>query len=223
MTVATPRIKCDAPAYDFGTVADQNKITHEFIIWNRGDTALTITKVRACCGMKASMDDMEIAPNTSSVCRVVFDLSRRSREQNKKIYLASNDPKQPYLALSLTGIHIRSSGISPKGGRDFSQNSNKATIQAIPESIVGLSKQKEELQRQVLLTGRNGEAFDVISAELVNVDGIVDFAQLCPDRWRCNLFILSASIKPRAVLQVITSSKSQPEIMIPLEVRVITP
>ncbi len=218
MVVAAPRIECDAPVYDFGTVTDQNKITHEFAIWNRGGTPLTITKVRACCGMKASMDCMEIAPGSNSICRAVFDLSRRNGEQNKRIYLASNDPKQPYLSLSLTGTHLRSSGIQPKRGIGIFQDSNTEEIQAIPENIVVLFKQEGELHRQVMLTGRNGEAFDVISAEIANADGSVEFSRLRPDRWKCSLSILPASIKPTAVLRVITSSKDQPEIMVPLKI-----
>ncbi len=219
LAVATPRIECDSPVYDFGTVTDQNKITHEFTIWNRGDTMLTITKVRACCGMKASMGCMEIAPSTNSVCRAVFDLSRRSGEQNKRIYLASDDPKQPYLALSLTGTHLRPSGIPPKRGAA----SNKTGIQAVPESITILSGQKEELQRQVMLTGRDGEVFDVISAELVNVDGTVEFSQLRPDRWKCSLSVFPVSINPNATLQIITSCATQPEINILLNVKALNP
>jgi hypothetical protein len=215
MAVATPRIECDSSVYDFGTVTDQNKLTHEFVIWNRGNTPLTITKVRACCGMKASMDCMEIAPSTSSVCRAVFDLSRRSGDQNKKIYLASDDPKRPYFALSLTGTHIRPSGIPPKKGI----TPNKTGIQAVPESIIVLSGQKEELQRQVMLTDRNGGSFDILSAELVNADGTVEFSRLRPDRWKCSLSILSASINPSAALKITISSKDQLEVNIPISVR----
>jgi hypothetical protein len=40
LAVAAPRIACDAPEYDFGTVSDQNTITREFTIWNRGDSDL---------------------------------------------------------------------------------------------------------------------------------------------------------------------------------------
>ncbi len=215
LAVATPRIECDVPVYDFGTVTDQNKITHEFAIWNRGDTALTITKVRACCGMKASMDCMEIAPSTNSVCRAVFDLSRRSGEQNKKIYLASDDPKRPYFALSLTGTHIRPSGIPLKRGAA----ANKTGVQVVPKSILILSGQKGELQRQVMLTGRAGEAFEIISAELLNVDGTVEFTQLRPDRWKCSLSVFPVSIKPNATLRIITSCAAQPEINILLTLR----
>jgi hypothetical protein len=215
LSVAAPRIECETPIYDFGTVTNQSKIVHEFTIWNRGDSPLTITKVRACCGMEASMDAMELAPNTSSVCRAVFDLSRRGGEQNKKIYLASNDPKQPYLALSLTGTHIRPSGILPKKAAD----SNKTPIQTIPESIIVLSGQEEPLQRQVMLTDRDGTSFDILSAKLLNASGTVDFLQLRPDRWRCDLSILPASTKSNAVLRIITSNKNQPEINVPLVIR----
>ena len=213
---AAPRIACDSPVYDFGTVTNGMKIIHEFTIWNRGSSPLTITKVRACCGMKASMDCMEIAPNSNSVCRAVFDLSRRSGEQDKKIYLASDDPKTPYFSLALKGT---CPSRSPKKARKVSPDSEKAKVRAIPEKIVVLSSQEEALQRQVMLTANNGAAFEVLSVELVNAEGKVEVTRIRPDRWRCSLSILPAGIKPGASLRVVTSCEDEPQLEIPLEVK----
>ena len=113
LAIAAPRIECDESVYDFGTVSDQTTITHEFTIWNRGDTVLNITKVRACCGMKASIDSMTIAPGTNAVCRAVFNLANRNGEQNKSVYLACDDPQTPYLGLKLTGTCRGAIDISP--------------------------------------------------------------------------------------------------------------
>ena len=35
--LSAPRIVCDAPKYDFGTLIGSEKITHEFVLWNRGE------------------------------------------------------------------------------------------------------------------------------------------------------------------------------------------
>jgi hypothetical protein len=200
---AAPRIACDSPVYDFGTVTNGIKISHEFTIWNRGNSPLTITKVRACCGMTASMDSMEIAPYSNAVCRAVFDLAHRSGEQDKKIYLASDDPQNPYFCLTLK----------------VSSDADKAKIRAVPERIVFLSGQEKPLQRQVMLTANDGKPFEVLSAELVNADGEVEFHSVRPDRWRCSLSIRSAGIKPGACLRIVTSSADAPQLEFPLEVK----
>ena len=213
---AAPRIACDFPAYDFGTVTNGCKISHEFTVWTRGSSPLAITRVRACCGLKASMDSLEIAPRSNSTCRVVFDLSHRSGEQSKKIYLASNDPRQPYFKLEMKGT---CPSRSSKTLQQVYQGSEKPMIYAIPGRVVVLSRQKGECQRQVMLTGNNGMEFEILSAKLVNAEGAVEFSRVCPDKWRCNLSILLAGIKPDASLRVVTSCKDEPQVEIPLEVK----
>jgi hypothetical protein len=213
---AAPRIACDSPVCDFGTVTNGMKITHEFMIWNRGNSPLTITKVRACCGMKASMDDMEIAPNSNSVCRAVFDLARRNGAQDKKIYLASDDPQAPYFSLALKGT---CPSRPPQAVQKVSPDADQAKIRAIPEKIIVLSSQEEALQRQVMLTGNNGAVFEVLSVELVNAEGTVKVTQIRPDRWRCSLSILPAGIKPGASLRVVASYEDGPQLEITLEVK----
>lgn len=59
---AAPRIACDSPKYDFGTVIGQEKITREFVLWNRGDSLLKIPKIKDCCGVKSTITPMVIPP-----------------------------------------------------------------------------------------------------------------------------------------------------------------
>ena len=110
---AAPRVECDEATFDFGTLIGQDELIHEFTVWNRGDSELKIQKVRACCGMKASMDSMTIAPGSNATCHVVFDLSTRRGEQNKQVWLATNDPEHPYLDLRLVGTHKAAVDVQP--------------------------------------------------------------------------------------------------------------
>lgn len=61
---ASPRIACDAPKYDFETVIGEDKITREFVLQNRGDSTLKITKIKDCCGVKSTITPMEILPGS---------------------------------------------------------------------------------------------------------------------------------------------------------------
>jgi len=293
---ASPRIACDVTTYDFGTVSDQNTITHEFTIWNRGDTDLTISKVRACCGMKAFMDSMMIAPGTSAICRTVFNLSNRRGEQNKLIYLACDDPKQPYLILKLVGTCQRAIEIIPStvqfgsliagqekvieltatnllqeavaidsvsssvrgvnaeivqsgerswkikvtampqadpGGMkgtvqlNFSSGTERipvygqveSVITAIPDQITLTAGSTSSVQRLVMLKSTDGQPFEILFVNMLNIEGTVDVRQISDDSWQCSLSIILSSLKPGAHLQVTTSCSSQPEIQIPLAVR----
>ncbi|MCU0858001.1 MAG: DUF1573 domain-containing protein [Pontiellaceae bacterium] len=101
------------------------------MIWNRGDTVLEISRVRACCGMKASMDSMRLEPGSNSICHVIFDLSNRTGEQNKQVLIGSNDPKRPYLDLRLTGICGTAIQVTPAAIRFGELTAGVETVQTL--------------------------------------------------------------------------------------------
>lgn len=101
---SAPKIECDVPKYDFGTVIAGDAITHRFVIWNRGDEPLEIVKIKNCCGVETSVDPMIIAPGTNAICTSVFTTKNRSGEQDKQILLVTNDKKHLYYDLRMTGI-----------------------------------------------------------------------------------------------------------------------
>jgi len=58
-----PRLRCDQPTYDFGTVWDGDKIEHAFLVRNDGDNTLEILTVQPTCGCTlAKQHDKSIAP-----------------------------------------------------------------------------------------------------------------------------------------------------------------
>jgi hypothetical protein len=218
--VAAPRIACDAPVYDFGTLTNAESIACEFVIWNRGDSPLEITKVRACCGAEAAMESRQIAPGSNSVCRAVFILKNRTGEQNKVIYLASNDLNQPYTSLKIIGMCQRTAQGEPtlSAGKSGSPGSGvlRSGIKVVPERIDFLSGGTNRIQRQLILRSEEGVPLEIVSAELDGADGIVELKKISTDQWRVVLLFLPDGVKEGATLKVRTSSGSQPELRIPL-------
>lgn len=111
---AAPRIECDAPKYDFGTVIGQEQITHEFIIWNKGDEPLKILKIKNCCGTKSTVVPMVIAPGSNAVCTTVFTTKNRYGSQDKQILLETNDKKHLYYDLRMTGTLLKPVEFQPR-------------------------------------------------------------------------------------------------------------
>jgi hypothetical protein len=113
-SMAAPRIVCDAPKYDFGTVIGKDQITHEFILTNIGDEPVRISNIKNCCGTKSTVEPMEIFPGSNAVCRTIFTTKNRYGPQEKQILIASNDRKNPYFELKITGTLKKAIDVLPR-------------------------------------------------------------------------------------------------------------
>lgn len=112
--IGSPRIECDAPKFDFGTVIGLDEIVYEFTLWNRGDEPIKISSIKNCCGTQSTITPMEILPGSTAVCKSVFATRNRYGQQDKQILIASNDPRHPYFELKMTGTLLRPVEVSPR-------------------------------------------------------------------------------------------------------------
>ena len=101
--LASPRLALDSPSVDFGEVAANAALVREVRIGNAGDAPLRVSRVKACCGAKASLAETEIPAGTSSVLRVELNPGANPGPFRKAVTLYSDDPKCPVLILPLTG------------------------------------------------------------------------------------------------------------------------
>jgi hypothetical protein len=107
----TPQQLADAPkvffenaVFNFGTIKQGQKVSHEFKFKNEGKSNLVIRKVTTSCGCTTiNPNDKEIKPGESSSLTAVFDSSGKMGEQNKSIVIVTNDPKKQKITLSITG------------------------------------------------------------------------------------------------------------------------
>ena len=99
-----PRIACDGPVHDFGTVGDTNDVAHVFVLKNTGDVPLVIEHVRACCGSTAALATSRIPPGAETRVHTKTSTRGRSGPLKKAFYVKSNDPQEPYYQLRVEGV-----------------------------------------------------------------------------------------------------------------------
>ncbi len=99
-----PRLVCNEPVYDFGTVRNCDSIEHTFLIRNEGDRLLVIKRVHATCGCTTTrLSKRKIQPGSEIELVTRLSLKGRRDKQHKSIYVHSNDPKSPRYQLKLVG------------------------------------------------------------------------------------------------------------------------
>lgn len=98
-----PKIVPYETEFNFGDITEGVKVSHNFIIFNRGTNILKIERVKASCGCTAAVPSKtELAPNDSTRIEVEFNSQGRTGIQKKYVYIFSNDPETPQLRLSFT-------------------------------------------------------------------------------------------------------------------------
>src|SRR5690606_20751934 len=89
-------------AYDFGTVKEGEKVTHEFNFTNTGNSPLIISNVQASCGCTTSgYSKNPIAPGEQGLVKVVFNSAGQVGKQHKMMTVTSN------AASKHTQLHLR--------------------------------------------------------------------------------------------------------------------
>lgn len=112
MAQAAPRLHCEAPTHDFGTMETGETVRHAFVIVNRGESDLAIERVRTCCGAAAAVDDKTVGPGGETRLRVTMPLRAAAKNTTKTFYLHTNDPANRIVPFRLTGtIEGRDFGI----------------------------------------------------------------------------------------------------------------
>jgi hypothetical protein len=98
-----PKIVPHESDFNFGDITEGVKVSHDFIVFNRGNNILKIERVKASCGCTAATPSKsELAPNDSTTIKVEFNSTGRTGMQKKYVYIFSNDPETPQLRLSFT-------------------------------------------------------------------------------------------------------------------------
>jgi hypothetical protein len=87
--------------HDFGKVAPRRKHAGEFKFTNTGNGLLTITDVKKCCGVVAELDKEKVAPGESGILKVEYQPGRRAGTMIRRVYVSSNDPMNPKVALTI--------------------------------------------------------------------------------------------------------------------------
>ena len=59
-----PRLLCEEPTHDFGSVTNKDWFKKSFVLRNVGDSPLNLGKIQTCCGSRTSVDDKVVEPGS---------------------------------------------------------------------------------------------------------------------------------------------------------------
>jgi len=100
-----PKVVFKTETWNFGNIKDNVHISQDFVFTNVGDAVLIITKVDASCGCTAVLvTDKKIEPGKMGMVKVKFDSSGYEGEVSKVVYVETNDPSKPRIALNINGF-----------------------------------------------------------------------------------------------------------------------
>jgi len=131
VSVASPKLHCAEPKYDFGTVVGGGAITNRFVLENTGDEPVVVSKIKDCCGVASKLVPMTILPGSNAVCTSVFTTKNRYGKQDKQILLATNVRRKPYFELKMAGTLQRAIEVEPRYLRLGELQSGNAIDQTI--------------------------------------------------------------------------------------------
>jgi hypothetical protein len=153
---AGPEIECAKKIFNFGTMHDGQTVEHTYIITNSGDKVLNIGKIRACCGSVAVISATTIEPGKSADLTAKLRLRNRYGKQDKNIFIASDDPKMPYLQLKFIGEVKRRVVVSPRSVRFKDLKVGQSAEQVVTvTSTLPMNIIKVESSSKAFLTTKN--------------------------------------------------------------------
>lgn len=98
----SPKISVNTEKFDFGKSIEGELLFYDFVISNTGTGDLVLKTIRASCGCTAVQPDKtELKPGESTKLHVEFNTAEREGEQQKYIYVYSNDPQNKELRLAV--------------------------------------------------------------------------------------------------------------------------
>lgn len=150
---AVPKISCSAPVYEFGTLDESQTLHHTFVIKNEGDEDLNLGKVRACCGAKVTVAKKVLKPGEKLDIPFEMKLKGRKGKQDKNVFIASDDPRTPYLNLKIKGSVKRYYQITDR----YIRLDNISTDSVINEKVV--ITQEKNFPFRITKVETNNKAF----------------------------------------------------------------
>ena len=86
-----PAVKFDEDVFDFGTITQGEKVTHEFKFKNTGDKDLIISSASADCGCTVpEVPKKPVPAGETNIIRVTFDSEGKQGIVTKTITLVTN-------------------------------------------------------------------------------------------------------------------------------------
>jgi hypothetical protein len=99
-----PVIVVSPEVWDLGQVFQESAYSKTFRIYNNGDSALIINKIRPTCGCTTTqITSGEVLAGSSISFEAHFKTGSVSGEVQRRIYIQSNDPLKPISLIKIIG------------------------------------------------------------------------------------------------------------------------
>lgn len=106
-----PKIGISPASYDFGEIEFGKVVNYDFVIKNSGQAPLEIKRVATSCGCTTAKVSLQtIEPGQSAELKVTYDTAAMGDgphgkgNQERIIYIKSNDPKSPQAQVTLSAF-----------------------------------------------------------------------------------------------------------------------
>ncbi len=215
ITLKSPLVFFPQPKFEFPEVLEGNKVTHDFVIMNKGTDILKVEKVKSGWGCTTVSYSREIPPGEEGKITIkVNTKGYGGRKLKKTITILTNDKAKPDSKLYISGAIEKFATIEPRVIRFNGKIGDllEASVKIVPESkypflITGVSAQKGTNIKYVLEEAKieENKTGDVKTYTL-KVQNLKKDAGFYKD-----------------VLILKTDSKIQPEIKIQLMARIVDP
>jgi hypothetical protein len=103
-TIQAPRLILPETQHDFGVNFEDRRLSHAFVIENRGLSPLKILKVKPACACTVASYDRSIAPGGQGEITLTIKPFSVFRQFRKATLVWINDPEHPKFSLVLTGV-----------------------------------------------------------------------------------------------------------------------
>lgn len=113
-----PRLQVIVRRHDLGTLIEGDKVPVTWLIENRGDADLVITRTKSSCGctvVRLADKDKTIPPGGRLELTAEFNTQNRRGDQRKNVKVFSNDPREPELTLSFKSTVAGVYNVDPSG------------------------------------------------------------------------------------------------------------
>lgn len=112
---AAAELQVDKGTFNFGTIAQGNKVQHAFTIKNIGDEPLQIKKLEAACGCTAVKPSTSVLkPGQGAKIAITFDSAGFSGKVKKVVVMTTNAAKTPQYTFAMAGTVSEEVEVTPR-------------------------------------------------------------------------------------------------------------
>ncbi len=149
-----PNITFEFDEFDFGEIWDNKPVDCTFPFINHGNKTLVIRDMKAGCGCTKPVADKKILqPGERSIIRVRFDPKGKSKKQDKKVTIFSNDSLEPEKTFWIRSYVKPIVDVNPK----FVQLGEMTMRQATTNTFTFTPAADDFVITEIKGTGKHGE------------------------------------------------------------------